>query len=206
MSYQSDMSTLQVIDLECQDSNRDQESVPEAHHQSAHKRKISFSEARKALLFSLEICQCYQSFLQSEDSVARHMSIPLMSDVLAEKISHLFSQPQPRVMDSEGNVCDIESSWMDVIRQWPFHAEKYHDNYRFSLANKIATFEITQFDYDLILSGIPQKLVHPRSHANDILAEAHALNSLTSEMRMWEKVATNSKLTLGCILSIHKLN
>jgi hypothetical protein len=134
------------------------------------------------------------------------MYLPLMSDILAEKISHLFSNARPHILEmGEGDNND-DITWVDVIREGSFYAEQQNEKYCFRLRNREALFEMTQFDYDLILSGIPWKLVHPQSHANDILAEISAIDLIMSEMRLWKSIAAKRKLSPESVFSFEPAN
>ncbi|KUM57412.1 hypothetical protein ACN42_g9773 [Penicillium freii] len=144
---------------------------------------------RLTLLSALENSKSHQNALQDGHSVARYMNIPLMCDILAEKISYLFSEVRPHILESEDKDCDNCINWTDVIREGPLQAEQHNEKYRFRLRGRREVFEMTQFDYDLILSGLPRKLVHPETHTSDILAEISAIDLLTSEMRAWKSAA-----------------
>lgn len=123
------------------------------------------------------------------------MNIPLICDILAEKISYLFSEVRPHILESEDKDCDNCINWTDVIREGPLQAEQYNKKYRFRLRDRREVFEMTQFDYELILSGLPRKLVYPETYTSDILAEISAIDLLTSEMRAWKSAAAESKLS-----------
>lgn len=150
---------------------------------------------RLTLLSALEISKSYQKALQDGYSVARYMNMPLMSDILAEKISNLFSEVRPHILESEDKDCDNCISWIDVIREGPLQAEQHNEKYRFRLRNRREVFEMTQFDFNLVLSGLPRKLVHPETHTSDILAEINAIDLLSSEVRAWKSAAAESKLS-----------
>lgn len=152
-----------------------------------------FASSRQALITALELSQAYQRILKDDHSLARHMNVPLMSDILAEKISHLFSEARPRVLEIGANESSNEITWVDAIREGSFHTEHENEKYRLRLRNREAVVEMTQFDYDLILSGMPWKLVHPQSHPSDILAEISAIDLVASEMRVWKGIVAESR-------------
>lgn len=125
------------------------------------------------------------------------MNMPLRSDILAEKISCLFSEARPHTLEIEEVHSGACISWIDVIREGQFDVEKQNDKCRFRLRDRKAVCEMTQFDYDLIVSGLPRKLVHPESHTSDILAEISAIDLMTSEMEVWKVISAKSKLSLA---------
>ncbi|KAJ5465992.1 hypothetical protein N7530_009779 [Penicillium desertorum] len=88
-----------------------------------------------------------------------------------------------------GEDCGNGISWVDVIREGPLQAEKHNEKYRFRLQNRREVFETTQFDFNLIVSRLPRKLVHPETHTSDILAEISAIDLLASEVRAWKSAA-----------------
>jgi hypothetical protein len=57
------------------------------------------------------------------------MNVPLMSDILAEKISHLFSDSRPHILEIEERDYNHDITWIDVIREGPFHAERQNEKY-----------------------------------------------------------------------------
>lgn len=130
------------------------------------------------------------------------MNVPLMSDILAEKVSHLFSDARPHVLEIEEGENNDGITWIEVIREGPFQAEQKDEKYRFRLHNREALFEMTQFDYDLILSGIPWRLVHPQSHTSDVLAEISAIDIMASEMRLWKGIAVKSTLSRSLVFNL----
>lgn len=159
---------------------------------------IQFASSRLALLSVLEISQSYRRALEDDSSLARLLNVPLMSDILAERVGCLFSNSRPHVLEIEEGACD-DISWMDVVRESPFRAEQEAEHYRFHLRNQKAIIKLSQFDYDLISSGIPRQLVRPQSHANDMIAEINTVDVLTSEMVHWKNIAVDRKRFLsGC--------
>ncbi|KAJ6009015.1 hypothetical protein N7522_004031 [Penicillium canescens] len=159
---------------------------------------------RLTLLSALSNSKSYQKCLQDGHSLARFMNIPLMSDILAEKVSYLFSDVRPHLRDSEDKDSDNCISWIDVVREDPCQVEQHNEKYRFRLPNRRGVFEMTQFDYDLILSGLPRKLINPQMHTGDILAEISAVDVVTSEMRAWRGVAAEISETIDDTL--HRLS
>ncbi|OGE47664.1 hypothetical protein PENARI_c039G01478 [Penicillium arizonense] len=159
---------------------------------------------RLTLLSALANSKSYQKVLQGGHNLARFMNIPLMSDILAEKISYLFSEVCPHIRDSEDKDSENCISWVDVVREDPFEVEQHNEKYRFRLSDRQGVFEMTQFDYDFILSGLPRKLINPQTHTGDILAEISAIDLLTSEMKAWRGVAAEISETIDDTL--HRLS
>jgi hypothetical protein len=152
-----------------------------------------FESSRHTLLSVFELSQEYNKVLQNGGSLARHFNVPLVSDILAERVVCLFSEVRPHVLEAEDDGSGSDITWIDVVRECPSNGEWRDGKYQIRLRNKHALIQITQFDYNLILSDIPRRLVHPRSHATDILAEMQALELMTIEMRLWNSVASNSE-------------
>ncbi|KAJ5318289.1 hypothetical protein N7476_004709 [Penicillium atrosanguineum] len=167
-----------------------------------------FATSRQTLLTALELSRAYQRILTDDHSLARHMNVPLMSDILAEKISHLFSEARPHILEIGAEEKSNDITWVDVIREGSFHTEHQNEKFRLRLRNREAVVEMTQFDYDLILSGMPWKLVHPQSHASDILAEISAIDLVASEMRIWKGIVAKISETIDDTLKrlTEKLN
>lgn len=55
-----------------------------------------FYPSRQKLLFVRELLRSYQAMLDGENSFARMFNVPLMSDVLVERITRLFVNHAPR--------------------------------------------------------------------------------------------------------------
>lgn len=153
-------------------------------------RSRYFDCSRQILLSVLEQSKSFQSYLQGEKSLSQHFHVPLMCDTLAENVMLLFSELRPRVLEVDHEACDKYIDWVDVLHDKMYESERQDDGkYHCRLQNCGSWIEISEFDYNLILSGLPQQLVHPFSHTSDVLAEIETLRLATAEISSWNKIA-----------------
>ena len=151
--------------------------------------------ARQAIESALSFCKSYQDKVKKSESIARHKKIPLMSDILAHKVSHLFSQTRPCVLNANEELVEREYYWTDAVRQWPLDFQEL-ENGKFRVQPPMldGVVELTKYDLELIISGIPRSLIHPLSHREDVLAEIDAAKSLRLEMTALKSTAIDGKL------------
>jgi hypothetical protein len=153
-------------------------------------RSRHFGSSRQRLLSVLELSQSYQTFLQGGKSLARLFHVALMSDTLAEKVVRLFSELYPRVLEVDNESCDKYIHWVDIVCDQMYESKRQDDGkYHCRLQNCKAWIEISEFDYNLILSGLPQQFVHPFSHMSDVRAEIETMRLATTEILSWNKIA-----------------
>ncbi|KAJ6033856.1 pectate lyase superfamily protein domain-containing protein [Penicillium canescens] len=147
-----------------------------------------FYPSRQKLLFVLEILRSYQAMLHGDNSFARFFNVPLMSDVLAERIVSLFSEARPKILEA----CNHDINWADVVRERLFEVKRHENGkYQYYLPKRKALVEMSEFDHCLILSGIPRQLVHPKSHSSDVQAERSTLELIAKEIASWNDILSN---------------
>jgi hypothetical protein len=153
-------------------------------------RSRHFDSSRQRILSVLEQSQSYQSYLQGEKSLSQLFHVPLVCDTLAEKVMLLFSELRPRVLEVDHEACDKYIDWVDVVRDKMYESKRQDDGkYHCRLQNCKSWIEISEFDYNLLLSGLPQQLVHPFSHTSDVLAEIETMRLAATEIFSWNKMA-----------------
>ncbi|KAI2756354.1 hypothetical protein DTO006G1_7994 [Penicillium roqueforti] len=157
-----------------------------------------FYPSRQKLLFVRELLRSYQAMLDGDNSFARMFNVPLMSDVLAERITRLFSESRPKVLEA----CNHDINWVDVIRECLVEVKR-HDNgmYQYYLPKRKALVEMSEFDHCLVLSGIPRQLVHPKSHPSDVQAERSTLELLAKEISSWNDIILNRKYIVWLVIN-----
>lgn len=57
-----------------------------------------FESARQTLLSVFELSQSYKNVLQDGGSLGRYFNVPLVSDILADRVVCLFSEVRPNVL------------------------------------------------------------------------------------------------------------
>lgn len=178
-----------------EDDNRQYDSSLDSGEEKIRLRH--FYPSRQKLLFVRELLRSYQARLDGDNSFARMFNVPLMSDVLAERIARLFSESRPKVLEA----CNDDINWVDVVRECLVEVKR-HDNgmYQYYLPKRKALVEMSEFDHCLVLSGIPRQLVHPKSHPSDVQAERRTLELLAKEISSWNDIILNRKYIMWLVV------
>lgn len=128
----------------------------------------------------------YDAVLQRHESMAGNLGARPLGQILFKRFERLFDGP-PKVLKShskEGN----SVGWLDVVefaRNKPeqFNLEKTRDGVRVCLFyTKQCRVEITEEDYQLIASGMPQKLIPPQPILEDEEKELGTLEILEKKI------------------------
>ncbi|KAL8676590.1 MAG: hypothetical protein Q9186_006906 [Xanthomendoza sp. 1 TL-2023] len=113
----------------------------------------------------------YDGVLQRHESMAGNLGARPLGPILIKRFERLFDGP-PKVLKTHGKE-GTSAGWLDVVefaRNKPeqFNLEKTRDGVRVcQFYTKQCRMEITEEDYVLIASGIPQKLIPPQPIAED---------------------------------------
>ncbi|KAL8675615.1 MAG: hypothetical protein Q9168_000127 [Polycauliona sp. 1 TL-2023] len=124
----------------------------------------------------------YDAILSRHESMAGNLGARPLGPILMQRFERLFDGP-PRVLKSTGRE-GITVGWLDVVefaRSKPeqFNLEKTRDGMRVCMFfTKQCHVEITEEDYQLISSGIPQKLIPPQPILEDEEKELGTLEIL----------------------------
>ena len=139
-----------------------------------------------ALPSLLSLIADYEGVLQRHESMAGNLGARPLGPILIKRFERLFDGP-PRVLKSHGK--DGNSvGWLDVVefaRNKPeqFNLEKMRDGVRVcQFYTKQSRVEITEEDYVLIASGMPQKLIPPQPIMEDEEKELGTLEILEKNL------------------------
>lgn len=125
-----------------------------------------------------------------------------MCDSLAEKLTGLFSEPRPNVLES----CNNDISWANIVRESSLEVRPSADGkFQYYLPNRKALLEVSEYDHHLIQSSLPRQLLHPQSHPSDVQAEKDALDLMAKEISSWGEILSNSEHRSMCLISSHHL-
>ena len=144
---------------------------------------ISTDEPLPALLTTISN---YDGVLQRHESMAGNLGAKPLGPMLIKRFERLFDGP-PRVLKTHGKE-GTTVGWLDVVefaRNKPeqFNLEKTRDGVRVcQFYTKQSRVEITEDDYDLISSGMPQKLIPPQPIVEDEEKELGTLEILEKRM------------------------
>ena len=113
----------------------------------------------------------YDGVLQRHESMAGNLGARPLGPMIIKRFERLFDGP-PRVLKTHGKE-GTTVTWLDVVefaRHKPeqFNLEKMRDGVRVcQFYTKQSRVEITEDDYLLVASGMPQKLIPPQPIVED---------------------------------------
>lgn len=139
-----------------------------------------------ALPSLLSLIADYEGVLQRHESIAGNLGARPLGPILIKRFERLFDGP-PRVLKSHGKE-GTSVGWLDVVefaRHKPeqFNLEKMRGGVRVcQFYTKQSRVEITEEDYLLIASGMPQKLIPPQPIVEDEEKELGTLEILEKNL------------------------
>lgn len=128
----------------------------------------------------------YDGVLQRHESMAGNLGARPLGPILIKRFERLFDGP-PRVLKSHGKEGTMVG-WLDVVefaRNKPeqFNLERMRDGIRVcQFYTKQSRVEITEEDFLLIASGMPQKLIPPQPILEDEEKELGTLEILEKNL------------------------
>lgn len=140
----------------------------------------------------------YDAVLQRHESMAGNLGARPLGPILIKRFERLFDGP-PKVLKSHGKE-GTTVGWLDVVefaRNKPeqFNLEKMRDGVRVCLFyTKQCRVEISEDDYQLIASGMPQKLIPPQPVAEDEEKELGTLEILEKAIAQVVQFADQGEL------------
>ena len=130
----------------------------------------------------LSLISDYDGVLQRHESMAGNLGARLLGPILIQRFERLFDGP-PRVLKTNGKD-GTSVTWLDVVefaRNKPeqFNLEKMRDGIRVChFYTKQCRVEISEEDFVLVKSGMPQKLIPPQPIGEDEEKELGTLEIL----------------------------
>ena len=127
----------------------------------------------------------YEGVLLRHESVAANLGACPLGPILLKRFERLFDGP-PRILKHHGR--DTNITWLDVVefaRNKPeqFNLEKTRNGVRVcQFYTKQSRVEISEEDYVLIASGMPQKLIPPQPILEDEEKELGVLDLLEANL------------------------
>jgi len=153
----------------------------------------------------LSLISEYDGVLQRHESMAGNLGARPLGPILIKRFERLFDGP-PRVLKSHGKE-GTTVGWLDVVefaRNKPeqFNLEKMRDGVRVcQFYTKQSRVEITEEDYQLIASGMPQKLIPPQPILEDEEKELGTLEILEKSLGQVVQLADQG-LELSVVVTI----
>ena len=139
----------------------------------------------------------YGGVLERHESLAGNLGARPLGPILIKRFERLFDGP-PRVLKSHGKE-GTTVTWLDVVefaRHKPeqFNLEKMRDGVRVcQFYTKQSRVEISEEDFCLISSGIPQKLIPPQPIADDEEKELGTLEIMEKSVGQVVQLADQGK-------------
>ena len=127
----------------------------------------------------------YEGVLQRHESIAGNLGACPLGPILLKRFERLFDGP-PRILKHHGR--DANITWLDVVefaRNKPeqFNLEKTRNGVRVcQFYTKQSRVEISEEDYVLIASGMPQKLIPAQPILEDEEKELGVLEVLEANL------------------------
>lgn len=150
-----------------------------------YQENIPLVNAEDTLPSILRLIGDYDGVLHRHESMAGNLGACPLGPILLKRFERLFDGP-PRILKSHGKEASV--SWLDVVefaRNKPeqFNLDKVRDGVRVcQFYTKQSRVEISEEDYVLIASGMPQKLIPPQPIVEDEEKELAALDILEKNL------------------------
>lgn len=151
----------------------------------------------------------YDGVLQRHESMAGNLGARPLGPILIKRFERLFDGP-PKVLKTHGKE-GTSVTWLDVVefaRHKPeqFNLEKTRDGIRVcQFYTKQSRVEISEEDYVLIASGMPQKLIPPQPIAEDEEKELGTLEILERNIGHVVQLADQGQDGISTDMYIHRL-
>ena len=171
-----------------------------------HTENIPLVSADDTLPSILRLIGEYEGVLQRHESLASNLGACPIGPILIKRFDRLFDGP-PRILKSHGK--DISVTWLDVVefaRNKPeqFNLEKTRNGVRVcQFYTKQSRVEISEEDYVLIASGLPQKLIPPQPIVEDEEKELGALEILEKNLGLIVQYTDQGKSRPGMDFCLH---
>jgi hypothetical protein len=139
----------------------------------------------------------YDGVLHRHESIAGNLGACPLGPILVKRFERLFDGP-PRVLKSHGKE-GTTVTWLDIVefaknKPEQFNLEKTRNGVRVcQFYTKQSRVEISEEDYVLIASGMPQKMIPPQPIIEDEEKELGALEILEKNMQQIIQMADQGK-------------
>lgn len=158
---------------------------------------IPLVSAEDTLPSILRLISDYDGVLHRHESIAGNLGACPLGPILIKRFERLFDAP-PRVLKSHGK--DANVTWLDIVefaknKPEQFNLEKTRNGVRVcQFYTKQCRVEISEEDYVLIASGMPQKMIPPQPIIEDEEKELGALEILEKNLGQIFQLADQGEL------------
>ncbi|KXG52954.1 uncharacterized protein PGRI_000040 [Penicillium griseofulvum] len=141
-----------------------------------------FKPFQDKLSLVLEHSRSHFRALAGRESFAGFLNVPLISDALGKTIEVMFEASKPCVLQLHNDEASPNINWLDVVKERNYEAEyKGNGTYHFHMRDRGVIVQLSAFQHNMVLSGLPRKLIQPWSYEKDVQTELNTL-ALTAEM------------------------
>lgn len=148
----------------------------------------------------LSLITDYEGVIQRHESLAGNLGARPLGPILIQRFERLFDGP-PRVLKMNGKSENTSVGWLDVVefaRNKPeqFKLDHFKDGVKVcQFYTKQCRVEISEEDYVLIRSGMPQKLIPPQPIGEDEEKELGTIEILEKALAGCVQLADQSMLS-----------
>jgi hypothetical protein len=164
--------------------------------QRLHTENLPLANTEDSLPAILRLIGDYEGVLQRHESIAGNLGACPLGPILLKRFERLFDGP-PHILKSHGKEANV--TWLDVVdfaRNKPeqFNLEKMRNGVRVcQFYTKQCRVEISEEDFVLIASGMPQKLIPPQPIVEDEEKELGAIQILEKNLGQIMQLADQRK-------------
>jgi hypothetical protein len=161
-----------------------------------HKETIPLVTVNDKLPELLRLIGEYDGVLQRHESIAGNLGACPLGPILLKRFDRLFDGP-PRILKSHAR--DANVTWLDVVefannKPEQFNLEKMRNGVRVcQFYTKQCRVEISEEDFVLIASGMPQKLIPPQPILEDEEKELGVMDLLERNLGQVIQLADQGK-------------
>lgn len=172
----------------------------------AYTDSLPLIDQRDSLRATLDLLNDYVAVMERHESLASNLGAKALGPMLMKRFERLFDE-RPRILKS--NSKDAASvTWLDVVefaRHKPeqFNLEKQRDGVKVcQFYTRQCRVEISEEDFLLISSGMPQKLIPPQPIPEDEDKELAAIEILEKSIAQVAAMAEQGKQISSCSWTI----
>lgn len=141
-----------------------------------------FQPLQERLCLALKESQDILDQFEKNASLAVVYNAPMIGVNLMKGIDAIFGSPSPKIIQLENGTMQRTITWLDVLNADRSKIElKEAEVYHYYLHYFNATAELSDFQHNMMISGLPQKLIQPWYYKRDVQTELYTL-SFTAEM------------------------
>lgn len=171
-----------------------------------HTENLPLANTEDSLPSILRLIGDYEGVIQRHESIAGNLGACPLGPILLKRFERLFDGP-PHILKSHGKEANV--TWLDVVdfaRNKPeqFNLDKLRNGVRVcQFYTKQCRVEISEEDFVLIDSGMPQKLIPPQPIVEDEEKELGAIQVLEKNLSQIVQLADQRRFSGVIRISVY---